>query len=73
MKAYLVFNELSDTRVVPSVAAARIHLEALAETLIDQRIKGTRVLVTPDQFSSPSDCSRILQSLGHKILPKLHR
>jgi hypothetical protein len=50
MTAFLVFNELSALQPVPSLANARTYLEALAEVLIDQRIKGKKVLVTPTQF-----------------------
>lgn len=50
MTAFIVFNELSAIPPAPSMANARTYLETLSEILIDQRIKGKKVLVAPTQF-----------------------
>jgi hypothetical protein len=50
MTVFLIFNELSAIQMAPSLADARTHLEEFSEILVDQRIKGKKVLVTPAQF-----------------------
>jgi hypothetical protein len=47
MTAFLVFNDLSAIHMAPSSAVASGHLEEFSEILVDQRIKGKKVLVTP--------------------------
>src|SRR6266478_3877915 len=50
MSLFLVFNELSAIQMAPSLAGARNLLEEFAEILVDQRIKGKKILVTPAHF-----------------------
>src|ERR1017187_494520 len=50
MTVFLVFNELSAVRMTPRLADAEGHLRDFSEILIDQRITGKKVLVTPDHF-----------------------
>jgi len=50
MTAFLVFNDLSTSRTVESVALAEGCLEAFSDILVDPRIKGKKILVVPDTF-----------------------
>ena len=50
MTAFLVFNELSAIEMAPSLAGAKQHLKEFSEVIVDQRIRGKKVLVTPAHF-----------------------
>lgn len=50
MTAFLVFNELSAIPLANSITAAQDRLALFSDLLIDQRIKGTKILVTPHHF-----------------------
>jgi hypothetical protein len=50
MTVFLVFNELSAIRMVPTFVGANNLLEEFSSVLVDPRIKGQKVLVTPRHF-----------------------
>jgi hypothetical protein len=50
MTTFLVFNDLSATPVVASIGDAQALLTEFSKILIDQRVRGKRVLVTPPEF-----------------------
>ena len=50
MTAFLVFNDLSASRMVENVALAEGCLEEFSDVLVDPRIKGKRILVVPGPF-----------------------
>jgi hypothetical protein len=50
MTVFLVLNELSALQMVPTLTEATNLLEWFSEILVDQRIRGKRVLVTPTHF-----------------------
>ncbi len=50
MTAFLVFNDLSTSRMVESVALAEGRLEEFSNVLVDPRIKGKKILVVPGRF-----------------------
>jgi len=50
MEVFLVFNELSNSRAAPDVATGKKYLDGFGELLLDQRIKGKRILVSPPGF-----------------------
>jgi hypothetical protein len=50
MTAFLVFNDLSTSRMVENVALAQGCLEEFFDVLVDPRIKGKKILVAPDPF-----------------------
>ena len=50
MPVFLVFNELSADPIGPDIPTGRAYLEEFSNILIDQRIKGRKVLVAPPYF-----------------------
>ena len=50
MTVFLVFNELSAIQMAPSLAGANNLLDEFSSVLVDARIKGQKVLVTPPHF-----------------------
>jgi hypothetical protein len=50
MTAFLVFNDLSASRMVESVAIAEGCLEEFSNVLVDPRIKGKKVFIASDPF-----------------------
>jgi hypothetical protein len=50
MSLFLVFNELSVIQMAPHLAGANNLLEEFSSVLVDPRIKGQKILITPPQF-----------------------
>jgi hypothetical protein len=50
MTAFLVFNDLSASRKVESIALAEGCLKEFFDVLVDPRIKGRKILVVPGPF-----------------------
>lgn len=50
MTAFLVFNDLSTSRMVENVTLAEGCLGEFSDVLIDARIKGKKIFVVPDSF-----------------------
>lgn len=50
MTVFLVFNELSAIQMAPTLNGATNLLEEFSSVLLDPRIKGQKVLVTPQHF-----------------------
>lgn len=57
MAVFLVFNELSAVPPVASIAAAQVFLAEFSKLVTDQRIKGSRILVTPTRFLQLQVCA----------------
>ncbi len=56
MTAYLVFNELSITTGAANPSTGKEYLDGLAEILLDSRISGKKVFVTPSLFTQLQIC-----------------
>jgi hypothetical protein len=52
MTAFLVFNDLSAAAIARDLRTGREYLDGFTNVLLDQRIKGKKVLVTPPAFLS---------------------
>jgi hypothetical protein len=52
MTVFLVFNELSAIQMAPTLAGANNVLDEFSSVLVDPRIRGQKVLVTPATLSS---------------------
>ncbi len=50
MEVFLVFNELSASPIAPDSVSGKQRLDGFGELLLDQRIRGKKVLVTPPGF-----------------------